>query len=864
MAGDNKAKILRDAEKYVSGGKILQAINEYLKIIKSDPNDVLTLNTVGDLYLRQGKVSEATRYFAQVAESYTRNNFLLKAIAVYKKILRADPENIDINQTLATLLAKQGLHVDARNQYMHVAELLTKAGKTRDSIEAYEKVVDLDPMSSAVQLKLAQIYLSEGNKDKALTHFTGAARAQAKSGDHKAAVASYQQVLAINPLEINVLKGLLDTCSHLNDVAPVLQQLEKSRALAPDNLGVLELLGQTYLAANDLDKATETFQQVVSRDEGHYPLFFSLSAARVEKEEFDEAALCLDPIIPILITRRETERAVEAYNLILNRKNDHVLALSKLIEIFSATNDQLRYLSTLERLTDLYLTTHRYREAVERAEALLQVAPDSEKYLIIHRGAFEKAFPGEEYAPPEPAETFHAASLASEKEGAGGRGGQTGEASILEIDLLLNYGMKEKALGLLQALEAQDPTDKEARIRLVSLYREANLSIKAAEECLALAALYRNLHQEEHAAKFLSEARRLAPELAGPRLDLAAFAAKHGIVLEAPANDAGPGVVGKPEPALEIDLSEDLSEIFFKDSAILEPSDEMEEIHVPPKRGAEEYSTRTPRVPSEESIQEQLQEVDFYIRLGFQDEARSKLDELAKEFPDNPELNLRYRQLDGDRAPEAEVPIALGPGEPEDIIPEEEGSAIEGNLFHAEARHASATTEATQVRQGLQRNTGTPDHARAEESSKYPDLLDEVNAISDEEIAKEDFETHFNLGIAYREMDLLDDAIKEFQIAFKTLDPANSPKEVVRCCGMLSTCFLEKGMPQSTIRWCQTGLSMPVVSEHESTALRYDMGVAFTELAEYRHALECFSKIFGIDPSYRDVAQKIDSLRGRS
>jgi tetratricopeptide (TPR) repeat protein len=163
-------------------------------------------------------------------------------------------------------------------------------------------------------------------------------------------------------------------------------------------------------------------------------------------------------------------------------------------------------------------------------------------------------------------------------------------------------------------------------------------------------------------------------------------------------------------------------------------------------------------------------------------------------------------------------------------------------------------------------NTGTPDQARAVGASgaNSPELLDEVNAISDEEIAKEDFETHFNLGIAYREMDLLDDAIKEFQIAFKTLDPTRSPKEVVRCCGMLSTCFLEKGMPQSTIRWCQTGLSMPEISQHESIALRYDMGVAFSELAEYRHALECFSKIFGMDPGFRDVAQKIDSLRGRS
>src|SRR5438046_2626997 len=158
MATDDKAKILRDAEKFVSHGKIPQAITEYLKIVKVDPNDVLTLNTVGDLYLRLGKVPEATQYFSQVAETYTRNNFLLKAIAVYKKILRADAGNLPINQTLAELLARQGLHVDARNQYLRLAEIYSGEGKTRESVQAYEKAAELDPGNSAVQLKLAQIH----------------------------------------------------------------------------------------------------------------------------------------------------------------------------------------------------------------------------------------------------------------------------------------------------------------------------------------------------------------------------------------------------------------------------------------------------------------------------------------------------------------------------------------------------------------------------------------------------------------------------------------------------------------------------------------------------------------------------------
>lgn len=143
----------------------------------------------------------------------------------------------------------------------------------------------------------------------------------------------------------------------------------------------------------------------------------------------------------------------------------------------------------------------------------------------------------------------------------------------------------------------------------------------------------------------------------------------------------------------------------------------------------------------------------------------------------------------------------------------------------------------------------------------FADLLDEVNSLTDQEIAQEDYETHFSLGIAYREMDLLEDAIREFLAAVKVLDAKRSPKEVIQCCGMLSTCFLEKQMPRSALRWCQTGLGVSQISSHEALALRYDVGVAHLQSGEIDKALEAFNVVFAVDPSYRDVAQRIDDLK---
>ena len=69
-------------------------------------------------------------------------------------------------------------------------------------------------------------------------------------------------------------------------------------------------------------------------------------------------------------------------------------------------------------------------------------------------------------------------------------------------------------------------------------------------------------------------------------------------------------------------------------------------------------------------------------------------------------------------------------------------------------------------------------------------------------------------------------------------------------------------MPRSALRWCQTGLDLADASSHEAMAFHYDMGIAHSMAGSSEKALECFDRIFGADPGYRDVAQKIDELKG--
>jgi tetratricopeptide (TPR) repeat protein len=862
VAADNKARLLQDAEKFMLQGKIQQAISEYQKIIKSDPNDVLILNTIGDLYLRQGDSSEANKCFSLVAENYVRNNFFLKAIAVYKKILNTDSNKLDINLTVASLCAKQGLNIDARNQYLRIAAIYEKEGKARDTLEILEKIVELDPANAAIQRKLAELYLAQNAKDKAHFYFSGAARAQSKAGKHAEAADSFKRAMQLNPLDQESMRGFLDCCLSLGDAAPALDQLKKSLAIAPDNLDFREMLGRAYLAGRQPDLAINAFQLIVSTDESRYSNFFDVAQAFLDAGEFDRAAACLDPIVSILISRRETDRVIQFYEQILQRQPSHIATLTRLAFMFFATDNQRRYIKALDEIANTYLNQQCPAEALEYIEKILQADPESEKYRELHRTAFAEAYPNTVYTPPafsqeQPAGPVPIAAPVEAIDKA------EKPTTIVEIDLLLNYGMREKALHLLQNIEAADPSNKEARIRLYSLFKEEKKSRQAAEQCILLSILCRRSMDEESAQRYWTEAQQLDPDLTSREQNLEAFARRHGLLSESP------GGVPSLSPNVEVDLSGDLLDIFFSGNQEVAAGDEPEPV-VLSEAAADNFSHNIPSPAPAKSLQEQLQEVDFYIRLGFNDEALSKLNEIAKLAPDNPELISRYQKLgEVDHAPVPEQAAQFDFSKehvrqaPESAVSDGVEKFPDFDIDAVLDKLGESQPEKVAFKAGtLEPQSSKPAKSLFQFNEMFSDLLEEVSSLTDQEISMETFENHFGLGIAYREMDLTDDAIKEFQIALRAIDVDRDPQKVIQCCGMLSTCYIKKGMPRSVLRWCQTGLSVPDLSSHEALALRYDMGVAHVMAGSSDQALECFDKIFAVDPSYRDVAQKIDELKG--
>ena len=144
------------------------------------------------------------------------------------------------------------------------------------------------------------------------------------------------------------------------------------------------------------------------------------------------------------------------------------------------------------------------------------------------------------------------------------------------------------------------------------------------------------------------------------------------------------------------------------------------------------------------------------------------------------------------------------------------------------------------------------------EAGPLKEVFDEFRAELGEMGAEdEDLETHYNLGIAFREMGLLEEAIGEFQKVAKANDRGKAFRYAMQCCTLLGLAFMEKGQPAIAAIWYERALLTPGIDSESKLALRYDLGVAQESAGDLDAALKSFSQVYAVNIDYRDVADRI-------
>lgn len=136
------------------------------------------------------------------------------------------------------------------------------------------------------------------------------------------------------------------------------------------------------------------------------------------------------------------------------------------------------------------------------------------------------------------------------------------------------------------------------------------------------------------------------------------------------------------------------------------------------------------------------------------------------------------------------------------------------------------------------------------------EIIDEFKAGVSNTISGEDHESHYDLGMAYMEMGLYDEAIQEFQVASK------GPIEL-KCLEMIALCYLEKNEPATAARELTRALELPGHGPDETISIRYNLGMAFERLGNLDRALQHFEEVYLLNVEFHKVATKVRELKQR-
>ena len=899
-------KVLRDAEKLVQKGKYEQAIREYEKVLKKFPEDTTIINRVGDLYGRVGQLQRAIELYEEIADHFTRDGFTTKAIAILKKIQRLDPQRLDVFERLAGLYFDQGLVIEAKREYQILADWYVKNGELEKAIEAHEKLVDLDPSNHVSALRLADLLLRRGEVTSALKVYERLGQMLLDAGKLDEAERLYRHVLEQDPPEGDFLLPVCNAFLEAGRSSVVREFLTFGVARSPDNTELKVLLVRTHLSHGESKAALETARKILESDPDNAEVRSLVGGAMLTSGEVGDAREMLVPAVADLLERGEHKQAQAALKDLLQEMPDDQEVLKLAVRAYRPSGDKETLFTLQAALAESYFQSGEQEGAKRLYIILLESEPDNQQFRqrLAELDGVDIGKPdddevievSEEEIVIEVEEEIVVDEVAIEPpkpppkgEGAVPEGFDL-EERMAEASVFAKYGLVEKAISHLEDVVLFCPEEPEPRRRLALLYAENG----DREEAVAMALPVVEHHRSNGTIDELSELMTAIPELGE--------AASAALTASAAAETVQEPVVEEPTAAVEppvefVDEESDLIEVVeIEGDLTASPDDEaaleVEEYPVEFESGVgvisdEAVATEEPEpaaaevepavedapasvaeiepepepepvsvAPSEPVVEEvaeelveisdsfvgpsmgDLEQIDFFIDQELYEDAARVLADLEEKHGDDAEVIERRRKL-------KEVGVLLDQVETVEEGSEELFADEEQYIDLAKELEAELAAEEAMVEEATGRGKG---------EAILEEVFKEFQKGVEEQLSEEDADTHFNLGIAYREMGLLPEAIREFQVASRDTD------YFVESCSNIGVCYQEQGMWSEATEWYQKALVAPDITPEARVGLRYDLAAAYQSAGDVEQAVGIFEEIVAGNSSYRDVADRLANL----
>ncbi len=873
----NKEKLLANAQKFISKGQISKAVSEYETLVGAFPKDVRNRQKLAELLSRDKREEEALKEYEAVASHYTETGFYLKAIAVFKQMQKIEPSRLDIYHRLAELNEKQGLIGNALTEYRNLVAYYENHQRYQEAVEVLEKMLDLDPGNLTIAAKIAECCMALDQKDQAYEKFQEVVAALAAHGNHAKVIKLYDHFIEICPEDGTARLPLARSLLGSGSSAKALQVLKDLVKHSPEDAEINRCLADAYVAVEDYANARLTLNHLLKLHEDDLDLreyyvrtcldageaarardrldewqdsFFHngrLTALKGFLEEL-EGLLPGDPLVAATLSavhealaeQDRLEPADAPGQISLEAPETAASAVLKMaiddvetIDAGQAVDEPpVEEIELDLDLGDLVIPSLKDEAAAAPAElesgqtedAELAPPADADEEMEVELEVdlddlddFELDF-DDDSVPMETASAEEPPPADFEEETEWGT--EEGEAATTEgqgVDLEL------PAADEAELAESDDLAIRDAD-SLDGFVSEEQLKADSADQVEAW------VSEEDRAEKAQSEtilansepdlvAAELDPayeelDLAGEELDLTS--AELGYTGAEPGSDAEEFFSLDEESAASTDeagsqpaVDDDESGEPLAELLDMEDFEELKDVVAAPDEGAVK-------------VEAELEEVQFYLQQGLYDNAERLVQALIESRPEMPELQAELADIE--RARQAA------------------GADVEGEAF-------------VDLMAGLQDEDLLDATGFLDSFADSGHVDDDLSQKLVSELDSADTESHYNLGIAYKEMGLYNEAIAEFDKA------ANDPARNLDCITLTGQCHMEAGDRDSALAVFKSGLANPELNEVGRMTLNFELGMLHRLKGELLEALEYFQLVAEKDTFFRDVSELIRALR---
>jgi tetratricopeptide (TPR) repeat protein len=465
-------KRVERAEKLLQKGKTAEALEEYLLVLRDDTENDVVRQLAADLCLSVNRNFDAVRLLGELFERQVSTGDATRASLTYKKLARHGSPTWQQKFRFGQLLEGSNKKL-AVGTYEAALTDLAKLGKKQESAEVLDRVAAIEP-TQANLMRVAELASELGNRKASAEAFQRVALLAAAEGGDAAQwyERAYQEDASDPKIALAYGKSLLAQ-GQVGAAIFILEPQLNSGQVTPE---FRETYADALVAAGRYGEAEPLVWQLFEKNPSRVQQVIALIGSLLDGE-LDDAAVALARKLEQFQRRRgERRQFIAIMEDITGTHRVSSLVLEFLSELYNASNRENDYCTTLLKLFDLYCSTAEFAKAAECLDRAAEVDPyepghlkrletikgkvDDARFRSISARFTSASKPAEEPAHSE-GPTLGASTL---------------QDLMLQAEILVQYGMRNKAVERLQRIQELFPREEERNEDLQRLYLSAGVT----------------------------------------------------------------------------------------------------------------------------------------------------------------------------------------------------------------------------------------------------------------------------------------------------------------------------------------------------------------------------------------------------